>query len=65
MRKPPQRRRPTPPPAGNWQRVSVQMLPAMQWQLKTRAAQEQTHMREVLHRALAAYLQTPLPPEEC
>src|SRR4029453_7785649 len=47
--------------AFSWQRVSVQMLPEMQWQLKARAAQEQTHMREVLHRAIVAYLQTPLP----
>jgi hypothetical protein len=47
--------------AFSWQRISVQMLPEMYWQLKARAAQERTSVREVLHRAIVAYLNSPLP----
>jgi hypothetical protein len=47
--------------AFSWQRISVQMLPEMYWQLKARAAQERSSVREVLHRAIVAYLHSPLP----
>jgi len=46
-------------PTDTWARWSVQVPPALLWQLKIRAAQERRPIRETLAAAVEAYLETP------
>jgi hypothetical protein len=48
-------------PTTEWARWSVQLPPALLWQLKVRAAQERRPIRDTLAAAIAAYLATPAP----